>query len=216
MKRCVQCHNAVYCSRDCQRKDWPTHKITCSKPVLPIDSKNENLQNRRHKFSKSIFDDDGVELEQDTEYEDQSKETERKPGYLYHNEIHHDVPELKPDSDCCCVTVKANKEKHLIKMQTAWSGDDIFKVLASEVKIPLEKIKVIHKGKMVDKDNIVQFVRPKAVFQVIGEQAANEDGLNQCDISLMMKQLGIDRNTAVVSLRKTGNLVDAIFEAGNK
>ena len=200
-------------------KDWPSHKATCLKPLLDSSNTNKYLQNPRSRFSKSIFDEDG-DPEEKTETVDedlnQSEESTGKPSYLYRNEIHHDVPKLNAISDFCSVTVKANKEKHSIKIQTSWSGEDILKVFACEVKIPLDKLKVIHKGKVMNKDNISQVVKPRAVFQVIGEQAANEDGLNKCDINLMMKQLGIDRNTAVVSLRKTGNLVDAIFEAGNK
>ena len=29
MKKCSGCRKAVYCSVNCQRKDWPRHKITC-------------------------------------------------------------------------------------------------------------------------------------------------------------------------------------------
>ena len=27
---CSQCHQLSYCSRDCQTKDWPIHKLICS------------------------------------------------------------------------------------------------------------------------------------------------------------------------------------------
>ena len=28
---CQTCREIVYCSRECQRKDWPTHKGVCSR-----------------------------------------------------------------------------------------------------------------------------------------------------------------------------------------
>ncbi len=27
--RCARCRTAIYCSRDCQTKDWPNHKTIC-------------------------------------------------------------------------------------------------------------------------------------------------------------------------------------------
>ncbi len=30
-KQCSKCHSALYCSTDCQKKDWATHKLKCKK-----------------------------------------------------------------------------------------------------------------------------------------------------------------------------------------
>ena len=30
-KKCARCLNARYCSRECQAKDWKTHKTVCTK-----------------------------------------------------------------------------------------------------------------------------------------------------------------------------------------
>jgi splicing suppressor protein 51 len=32
LKRCAQCLTARYCSRECQKKDWKSHKLTCAPP----------------------------------------------------------------------------------------------------------------------------------------------------------------------------------------
>jgi hypothetical protein len=31
-KRCGKCHRAFYCSKECQKADWPSHKEECSPP----------------------------------------------------------------------------------------------------------------------------------------------------------------------------------------
>ena len=31
--RCTRCKAAYYCNQTCQRKDYPSHKLTCKKPT---------------------------------------------------------------------------------------------------------------------------------------------------------------------------------------
>lgn len=47
MSKCGICHQAHYCSKECQRKDWPRHKILCS-PKLYKEVKYE--RNILHKI----------------------------------------------------------------------------------------------------------------------------------------------------------------------
>ncbi len=49
-----------------------------------------------------------------------------------------------------------------------------------------------------------------------GECAESEEGVDSMDIDVIMKQLSVDRNTAVKALKNTGDVVDAIFEISNK
>lgn len=45
--KCSRCKKVYYCGADCQRKNWPTHKLTCSKPqetpVQPLPPKEEGI-----------------------------------------------------------------------------------------------------------------------------------------------------------------------------
>lgn len=34
LKACAKCRDAVYCSRDCQKSDWKTHKKSCNKDAV--------------------------------------------------------------------------------------------------------------------------------------------------------------------------------------
>ncbi|XP_069129985.1 uncharacterized protein [Argopecten irradians] len=124
------------------------------------------------------------------------------------------TPDLSQPHDK--IIVKGNKDKQTIVIQLMWSGEEILKVIASEVKIPLNKLKVIHKGKVMTSENIRAVIRPKALFQVIGERAENEDGLDKRDIDIMMSQLHVDRNEAIMALRKNGDVIDALLHAGSK
>ena len=35
LNRCAKCHFAFYCSKECQTKDWETHKLICSPSIFP-------------------------------------------------------------------------------------------------------------------------------------------------------------------------------------
>lgn len=35
---CGRCHVATYCSKECQQKDWPTHKKCCFSPDISLES----------------------------------------------------------------------------------------------------------------------------------------------------------------------------------
>ena len=37
LKKCGRCQSALYCSSDCQRSDWPSHKSACRRPRLWYD-----------------------------------------------------------------------------------------------------------------------------------------------------------------------------------
>ena len=136
--------------------------------------------------------------------------------YLFQGQFYDDVPKLDSSQPYTEIVVRANKGKQTISIQDSWNGEDIFKLLSFKLSMPLEKVKIIHKGKVMTQDNIKSNISRKSVFQVLGEQAANEDGLNKHDIELMMKQLNVGRNEAVLALRKSGDVIDAMLQLGDK
>uniref|UniRef100_H3AWR2 MYND-type domain-containing protein n=1 Tax=Latimeria chalumnae TaxID=7897 RepID=H3AWR2_LATCH len=107
--------------------------------------------------------------------------------------------------------IKHNKLKHTIKIPNHASGERSFGLISRHLRIPPEKLRLISKGKVVHKDNILTFLQENALFQAFGEQAECEDGLDPRDIEVLVAQLSVERNVAVRALRKTGELIDAIL-----
>ncbi|XP_050417074.2 uncharacterized protein LOC126830702 [Patella vulgata] len=158
--------------------------------------------------SKNIFEEEKI---------DEAVLTNISTKFYYHNnEAFYDVPAFHSDHPSFQITVKFFKQRHKIDINDNWTSDEILKYLSCELEIPLEKIKIIHKGKLLTREIIRENIGPKSVLQLIGEKAANEQGLDKRDIDVMMKQLGVERNAAVNTLRQKGDLIDAIIEAANK
>lgn len=113
------------------------------------------------------------------------------------------------------IIIKHNKVRQELSVPSTENGDAILLMISHYVGIPVSKLKLIHKGKMVTRDNIQSMLFNKALFLAFGEISEIEEGLEKEDIDLIVKQLGVERNLAVKVLRKNGNVVDAIIEIGN-
>lgn len=111
--------------------------------------------------------------------------------------------------------IKHNKVRQELSVPSTENGDAILQMISHCVGIPVSKLKLIHKGKMVTRDNIQSMLFNKALFLAFGEISESEEGLEKEDIDLIVKQLGVERNLAVKVLRKNCNVVDAIIEIGN-
>lgn len=113
------------------------------------------------------------------------------------------------------IVIKLNKVKHELTVSTSDNGNSILQVISDSVSIPISKLKLIHKGKIATSDNIKDMLFNKSLFLAFGEISESEEGLEKTDIDLIVKQLDVDRNLAIRTLRKTGNVLDAIIEIGN-
>jgi NACalpha-BTF3-like transcription factor len=136
--------------------------------------------------------------------------------YFEDDKCKSDVPKFDASLPKVTITLKCNKEKYKLELNSDWSGDELVKFIAGSVSVPLDKFKLIHKGKMVDQTNVREFLKDKAIFQAFGEKAESESGLDSRDIDVLMKQLCVDRNSAIKALRKSGDLLDAMLELGSK
>ena len=133
-------------------------------------------------------------------------------SYLHNNEYHTDVPICDPEQATCTITVKSNKEKHKLQVQDSWDGIKLYKFLSFSLNVPFEKLKIIHKGKVLSSENISGTVKQGSVYQIIGEVCQSEDNIDQRDISVMMKQTGLDRKAVVMALKRKGDLLDALLD----
>ncbi|KAH3835139.1 uncharacterized protein LOC127878930 [Dreissena polymorpha] len=222
MKRCSRCRNVLYCSRECQTKDWSVHKTVC----YPISVAQQIPVEKRTQPDKSIFDD--LENSSTASYHHpplvnfslavknkNNNPVTTNPGgkcYLHDNEYHTDVPVVSEEEPFALITVKYNKDKRSLNVQLSWTGEALYKYFAHSLHIPLENLKIIHKGKIMSRENIIETVKNKAVYQVFGEAAENEDDVDQRDIAVMMEQTGMDRNRVVRVLKKKGDLIDALLD----
>jgi NACalpha-BTF3-like transcription factor len=147
---------------------------------------------------------------------DSKNSTSKKTFYIENDQIRHNVPVLDKTKSYTDIVVKANRQKQTIGIQEEWDGPMIYRFLSHQLQIPSDKLKVIHKGKIVKADSIRECIEKKAVFQVLGEKAEDASGIDDRDIELMMRQLRISRNEAIVALKEHGDVVDAILAIGRK
>ncbi|XP_071951673.1 uncharacterized protein [Antedon mediterranea] len=112
------------------------------------------------------------------------------------------------------IVIKCHKEKIKVNISKHWNGEEILNHISVAIKI--KKLKLIHKGRIMNADNVLECVRENALFQAIGEKNEDEDGLNSSDIDCIVAQAKVNRNEAVRALRRTGDVVDAILYISNK
>lgn len=110
----------------------------------------------------------------------------------------------------------SNKKKHKLNVNITLSSTQMWDNIAAKIHVPAEQLKMIHKGHKIDKDDIHRVMAEKAVFQAIGMESLNEEGLDPDNISYIMRKMSTDRNTAISALRLKGDVIDAILYLGNR
>ena len=219
-----------YSSRECQIQDWPTHRLKCSikkttssKPVSGDGSSNshrgqdQDLANGESKTSKEAK---GHHVQYCQASGDHSAATtsnnESKQCAAKSADSSCSSSSADSYKDPVTITVKTSKQRHQLMLdKQSSSGEDLLQDIANKVHIPLSKLKLIHKGRIVTAENIGSVLSNRAVFQAIGEVAESEEGLRTKDIDCVMDRIKVDRNTAIKALRQTGDVVDAILYLGN-
>lgn len=113
------------------------------------------------------------------------------------------------------ITVKAGSTKAKLCVNSNWPGEFIFRLISSYTRIALGDMKVIVRGKVYTAETISTALSNKTLVMVLGTAVLDSEGVDDKDIEVLMKQMHIDRNRAVTSLKKTGSLVDSMLDVGN-
>ena len=221
-------------SLECQKLDWVKHKANCHIHCSKIQ-KTSDKDNAVKLNVHEALEDTGQTIESMDQQTQSMSKTVDVVTRLKENENLVDTRTGKQDLSCTkveeslhlattshsdrskvVVKVKYAKEKHKVEISLPCTGQQALEHFSSILHVPLEKLKLIHKGKLQTHVTIMHKLKPNSVFLALGEMAANEDGLEAEDIELIMKQLSVERNVAIKALRKTNCVVDAIFEIGNE
>lgn len=114
------------------------------------------------------------------------------------------------------ITVMSNRTKHKLTVNVSTDGDNLWDEISRKIRVPADELKLIHKGRKINKNSILEVAKERAVFQAIGVETLSEEGLNSESVSYIMRQMNVDRNSAIAALKLKGDVVDAILYLGNK
>lgn len=113
------------------------------------------------------------------------------------------------------ITVKAGSNKSKLAVNKQWSGEFLFKMISHHTHISMDDLKLIIRGKVHTAESVSAALSSNTVVMVLGTPIANSTGVDERDIECLMKQMNVDRNEAITSLKKTRSLVDSIVNIGN-
>lgn len=177
----------------CQKFDWPLHRTHCQPQTSSFETKTKD------------------------DIKEQTKET---PTYTYYDSLGRPVKtpysteytQHPPDTE---ISVKAGSQKLKLYVNPEWSGEFTLKYLSSHTRIALDEMRVIIKGKVHTAESVSTALTNKTLVMVLGTPVVDSTGVDERDIECLMRQMDIDRNKAITSLKKTNSLVDSIVDIGN-
>jgi hypothetical protein len=108
LKYCGRCHNKKYCSPECQKKDWPSHKLVCKKNFIDKITTKE----RCFICNELMEDEDRVILS----YIDESKE--HRKVVVCHNKER----KCKPSGIVYCIYCEARCRRKIIQLDEPFAN----------------------------------------------------------------------------------------------
>ncbi|PIK44323.1 hypothetical protein BSL78_18830 [Apostichopus japonicus] len=214
-KRCSRCKHSFYCSRRCQIKDWSNHKRLCQ--VIADRQSGDQEMKISHKLCMDQTANNRIQSDKEVNNSKDSHFTQTFSAFADNERTEkHSESNDNDAAKFVNITVMSNKKKHKLNVNITLSSTQMWDNIAAKIHVPAEQLKMIHKGHKIDKDDIHRVMAEKAVFQAIGMESLNEEGLDPDNISYIMRKMSTDRNTAISALRLKGDVIDAILYLGNR
>lgn len=184
-------------------KDWTKHRLEC----YPVENANKpnDEKGKADDAQRYLSDTCDVSLIANVDLDDSERKSKETLSDL----------EVTPN-EFVRITVMSNKTKHKLTVNVSSQGNILWEEISRKIRVPADKLKLIHKGRKINKDNILEVVKERAVFQAVGVEALSEEGLDSESVSYIMGQMNVDRNSAITALRLKGDVIDAILYLGNK
>lgn len=105
---------------------------------------------------------------------------------------------------------RLGKRTHTLSLSPLMPGDVLLDAVAEALRVPAERMKVVHKGRVVTKETVQALIRPGAAFMVLASQdvhaaAAQRMGEAQA-VAFLMSELHLDASTARAASGLAGKL----------
>ncbi|KAI9103813.1 hypothetical protein DFS34DRAFT_299929 [Phlyctochytrium arcticum] len=110
------------------------------------------------------------------------------------------------------IDIKLKHVKETIRI-TAATDARIAELAFSNFRIPPQNLKLICGGRRMSEDANVAQLTPGSTVLILGTPEEDPTGCHPKDITVLMNQMGVDKNTAIKALRRNSfDLVDAMLK----
>ena len=161
---CSQCHLVLYCGRECQRSDWPKHKLSCKLHAAEVVFKSVA---DHQKSPKNTVDQDLIQS------------------------INHVFDELTGSDKQNAITAMIEKTKN--ERRAKKSSKDLFGVAQNYMTMCLIYLKMNHLTDAREQiDKCTSYVKKIDDLMVNNPMALNDPSLKQLKVCLEWNRLAID------------------------